>query len=65
MNEIRHRWAAAAYTPEGQNWVKLFQGEDHVHNGALDYFEFRSLIRRVLKITAKELHEDEVQRLFR
>ena len=57
--------AAASYTAAGQDWQALFEKEDTDHSGELDLSELRSLFRKVLKLTPRELSNQDVTRLFK
>ena len=50
----------AAYTNGGPDFTKLFRAGDKSGEGALDLDEFRSAVRRVLKIPPGKLPDREI-----
>jgi len=54
ITSMRTRMRDAAWTAGGSDWAKLFRLEDKDHSGRLDWDEFRSMCRRLFKLS--ELH---------
>merc|ERR1719399_373403 len=50
---VQTRMKAAAYTEGGKDWEKLFREQDKNKSGQIDWKEFLSMCRRVLKIPQK------------
>lgn len=49
--KVLSRLKAAAYTDHGADWTKLFREQDKNHSGKIDWPEFLSMCRRVLRLT--------------
>ena len=55
---------AAAYTQGGKDWEKLFREQDKDHSGQVDWPEFLSMCRRVLKLTSDKADDKSLGRVF-
>ena len=65
LKPMRKRMRAAAYTLGGADWEKLFRQNDKSGDGALDLGEFRSAVRRVLKMPPAQLTDADIKLVFR
>lgn len=64
MRQIKTKLTAAAYALGGVNWPRLFLFYDRDGTGDIDLAEFRSLIRKDAKVTAKMLSDEMLEHLF-
>ena len=64
VKAVKIKLRAAAYTSKGMDFARLFKHYDRDNSGALDFNEFRSAIRRDAKITANQVSDKELQRVF-
>lgn len=63
LHHIKLRLRAAGLS-NNINWRKLFHHYDPKHMGEIDWFEFRSMIRRDVQLTPDILSEEDLKRLF-
>ena len=61
---VQTRMKAAAYTQGGKDWEKLFREQDKDHSGQVDWPEFLSMCRRVLKLTGAKADDKSLGRVF-
>ena len=64
VKAVKVKLRAAAYTSKGMDFARLFKHYDRDNSGALDFNEFRSAIRRDAKITANQVSDTELKRVF-
>jgi Ca2+-binding EF-hand superfamily protein len=64
ITSMRTRMRDAAWTAGGSDWGKLFRLEDRDHSGRLDWDEFRSMCRRVLKINETVAPDAHIRAVF-
>merc|ERR1719156_188040 len=62
---IQTRMKAAAYTHGGKNWEKLFREQDKNRSGQIDWKEFLSMCRRVLKIPREVADDASLGKVFK
>ena len=62
--KIRSKLKAAAYTSNGVDWKKLFNFYDRDNSGAVDFDEFKQLLRSDAKISKSHLSDKDVKILF-
>lgn len=65
LPRICKRLQAAAYTKGGINWEKTFQRHDKSNDGSLQLHEFRTAVRKELKLTPADLVDSDLSMLFR
>ena len=61
LPRVRAKIQAAAYTAGGQDWEKLFRFYDKSGDGELQLEELTSAIRRDLKLSPKDVSNDEIK----
>lgn len=61
---IRKKLIGAAYDVGGVHWEKLFNRYDKDKSGEIDYDEFRQIIRKDGKVTAAEVPDELIQKMF-
>ena len=62
---VRKRIKSAAFTFGGEDWEKFFRQYDKSGDGALELSEFRSAVRRVLKMPPAQLTDADIKLVFR
>jgi hypothetical protein len=64
LSKVRHKLMEASYALGGRDYGRLFQRLDHNHDGELDHDEFKSFLRRVLKVPPIDMPDKDVTTLF-
>jgi len=64
VTAMRTRLRDAAWTAGGSNWAKLFRIEDKDRSGHLDWDEFRSMARRMLKLNEDRAPDAQLRAVF-
>jgi hypothetical protein len=64
MQQIKTKLTAAAYSLGGVNWPKLFLLYDSDGTGDIGKSEFKALIRKDAKVTARMLSDEMLEHLF-
>ncbi|GMI12707.1 hypothetical protein TrLO_g15691 [Triparma laevis f. longispina] len=64
IEKAKKRLKQSAYNAKVTDWNTVFKLYDSDGNGSLDYNEFSRIFRLDLKLTKKELHDDELKLVF-
>jgi Ca2+-binding EF-hand superfamily protein len=64
VKKIQSRMKAASYDPTGRGWERVFLQQDKDNSGTIGHDEFKSMCRRILKISPKEFPDVDVHAIF-
>ena len=64
MKALKKKLRASAMTFGGVDWDKLFKQYDRDNSGDLDFEEFRKAVRKSAKISANDVTDKELNKIF-